>query len=298
MADTSSASVTPPETDAELELTDGRTLGYAAYGPADGDPLLYFHGTPGSRYTRVPETSLLEAHGVRQVTLERPGFGRSTYDPDRTLLDWPDDVREAADILGYEQFAIAGHSGGGPHTLACAHSIPDRVTSVGVISGMGPLDAPKATQGMEFKTRLGFTLARVPFALRPFLWLRTRKLRNDPDGFLDVWADSSAEADRETLQRPAVRAVIIQGMQEALKNGTKPPLHENRLFAQSWGFDLADISTPVDLWYGEQDTFTPEAMARHVVDAIPESNPTFYADEGHLLYFNRWDEILSTLNRE
>lgn len=297
MSDTS-PSIPPPDTERAIELSDGRTLGYATYGPSDGEPLLYFHGTPGSRYTRVPEPSLLEKHGVRQITLERPGFGRSTYDSDRTLLDWPADVREAADILGYEQFAVAGHSGGGPHTLACAHALENRLTSVGVISGMGPLDVPAVTEGMEFKTRLGFKLAKLPFALRPFLWFRARKIRTDPEGFIDVWADSAAGADRDTLQRPKVRAVIREEFQEALTQGTKPPLHENRLFAQSWGFDLDEISVAVDLWYGKQDTFTPETMARHVIDEIPTSNATFYADEGHLLYFNRWDEILSTLSWE
>lgn len=32
-----------------IHLPDGRNLAYAVYGPADGRPVLYFHGTPSSR---------------------------------------------------------------------------------------------------------------------------------------------------------------------------------------------------------------------------------------------------------
>ncbi len=298
MGDTSGASIPGPRTEGTLELPDRRTLGYAEYGPPDGDPLLLFHGTPGSRYTRIPDTSILDDHGVRQITLERPGFGRSTHDPDRDLLNWPSDVREAADALGLDRFRIVGGSGGGPFVLACAARIPDRLTAVGVMGGMGPLDAPKATDGMEWKNRIGFELARLPLVLRPFLWLRIRKIRSDPDGFIDTWADSAAAPDQRILQRPEVRAVFRQNFPEAVRQGTKAPLHETRLLVRSWGFDLAEIPISVDLWHGGRDTFAPLSMARYVADAIPSSTAYIYPDEGHLLHYDYWDEILSTLFRE
>ena len=108
----SSDSIPPPAIDETLTLSDGRTLGYAEYGPSDGEPLVFCHGSPGSRYMRHPDSSLLEKHGIRQVTLERPGYGQSSHQPGRELLDWPRDVREAADVLGFNQFAVAGISGG------------------------------------------------------------------------------------------------------------------------------------------------------------------------------------------
>lgn len=293
----SSSSISDPDTDGSLELSDGRTLGYAAYGPAEGDPLFFFHGTPGSRYTRVPDASILDDHGVRQITLERPGFGRSAYDPDRELLDWPDDVSEAADTLGYDRFAVAGESGGGPFTLACAARIPERLTGVGVIGGMGRIGTPDGMAGMEWKNRLGFKLARLPYVLRPLLWLRIRKIRNDTEGFLDAWAESGAAADRGILQRPEVRAVFRQAFPEAVRQGTKAPLTETKLLVRPWEFDFGDISVPVDLWHGEQDTFVPLSMAEHTVDRIPSCTAHIYPDEGHLLHYRYWDEILPTLQR-
>jgi pimeloyl-ACP methyl ester carboxylesterase len=289
------ASIPPPDEEGTLALSDGRELGYAAYGPDDGDPLFLFHGTPGSRYVRVPDTSILADHGVRQVTLERPGFGLSTFDPDRELLDWPDDVVEAADALGYEEFAIVGGSGGGPFVLACAARIPERLTHVGVMGGLGPLDAPGATEGMELTNRLGFRLARVPLVLRPFLWLRIRKIRSDPEGFVDGWADSASAPDAAILGRPDVRAVFRESFPESVRQGTKAPLTETRIHVSPWGFDLEEIPVHVDLWHGGEDTFTPEAMARHVAEAVPSAELHRYPEEGHLLHYEHFDEMLSTL---
>ena len=298
MEDTRSASIPDPATEGTLDLSDGRTLGYATYGPTDGDPLLFFHGTPGSRYTRVPDPSILDEHGFRQITLERPGFGRSTYDPDRELLDWPADVSEAAGALGFDRFAVVGGSGGGPFTLACAASIPERLTGVAVVSGLGPLDAPGATEEMALENRIGYRLAKLPFVLRPFLWLRIRKIRSDPDAFLDAWADSAADSDERILQRPEVRAVFRQNFPEAVRQGTRAPLQETRLHARPWGFALDDVPVHVDLWHGSRDAFVPVAMAHHVADELPSCTAHIYPDEGHFLHYDHWGEILAALRRD
>ena len=110
-----------------IKLRDGRTLGYAEYGDRNGVPVVFFHGTPGSRLMAVPawnDTSL----GIRLIAPDRPGLGLSTYLPHRTLLNWPGDVAELADALKLEKFIVAGVSGGGPHSLACAYALPDRVS--------------------------------------------------------------------------------------------------------------------------------------------------------------------------
>lgn len=297
MTDASSWSLPRPETEGVIDLSDGRQLGYAAYGPQDGDPLLFFHGTPGSRYTRIPDRSVYYNHGVRQVTLERPGSGLSTFDAGRTLLDWPADVREAADSLGFDRFAVAGESGGGPYALACAARLPDRLRGVGVVGGLGPLDEPGATDGMTLRNRLGFKLATVPLALRPFLWLRIRKIRSDPESFIDAWAASAPEPDERILQRPAVREMVRQYLQAGVRQGVETPLQETRLHVRPWGFNLANISTAVTVWHGGRDTFVPASMARHIVEAIPSCTANIYPDAGHLLIHDYADEILSALSR-
>lgn len=262
----------PPEmaTEGTIDLSDGRQLGYAEYGPPDGNPLLLFHGTPGSRYTVFPEPSLLDSYGFREIVLERPGFGKSTYDADRELLDWPDDVRKATDALDIDEFSLIGASGGGPYVLVCAARMPERLADVGIVSGLGPLDAPGATDGLALTSRFGFKTAPLPFVLWPFLWMIIQTVRVAP-GHDDL--------------------------QEGVRQGPKGPLHEHRLQVQPWGFELQEIPVHVQLWHGEQDSSTPISMAEYVAEQLPSSTLHTYPDEGHVLPEESHEEILSTLRR-
>src|SRR5262249_6304609 len=113
-----------------VTLADGRAIGYAEYGVADGIPIFEFHGLPGSRHYSL-RADALEAAGARLVTLERPGFGLSDPKPGRTLLDWPNDVAEVANHFGFDRFAVLGYSAGGPNAIATGYVLPDRVAVVG-----------------------------------------------------------------------------------------------------------------------------------------------------------------------
>ncbi len=108
-----------------LQLRDGRVLGYAEYGNPNGKPVFFFHGLPGSRRQRHPDNSIARELDARIVTIDRPGYGLSDFQPDRRLLDWPDDVAQLADALNIDQFAAIGLSGGGPYLLSCAYMMPD-----------------------------------------------------------------------------------------------------------------------------------------------------------------------------
>ena len=108
-----------------VRLSDGRTLAYTEYGDPRGTPVMFFHGTPGSRLFHHPDGSIATNLGARLVAIDRPGFGSSDPDPERTLTDWPADVTAVADALGIGELAVAGFSGGGPYVAACAAELPD-----------------------------------------------------------------------------------------------------------------------------------------------------------------------------
>jgi pimeloyl-ACP methyl ester carboxylesterase len=123
-------------------------------------PVFAFHGTPGSRLQIAIEDSPIRAAGVRLVCPDRPGYGLSTFQPGRRLVDWPRDVAHLADHLGIDRFAVMGISGGGPHSAVCAALIGDRVTSAAIVSGVGPLADPRATEGMMRSNRILTALSR------------------------------------------------------------------------------------------------------------------------------------------
>src|SRR6476646_8243913 len=98
-----------------FRLRDARRIGFAEYGPSEGEPMFYFHGWPSSRLeVKLVEEIFYEA-GARIIAIDRPGYGLSDFQANRKLTDWPNDVAELADHLGLETFGIIGTSGGGPY---------------------------------------------------------------------------------------------------------------------------------------------------------------------------------------
>ena len=123
-----------------VQLRDGRSLAWAEYGDPSGKPVLYFHGFPGSRIEPALGADDLARTEARLIAIDRPGFGGSTFQPGRRLLDWPNDVASFADSLALDRFACMGVSGGGPYVLACALRLGERLTRAAIVCGVGPLD--------------------------------------------------------------------------------------------------------------------------------------------------------------
>ncbi|MBK8794185.1 MAG: alpha/beta fold hydrolase [Holophaga sp.] len=96
-----------------LRLPDGRQLGYGVYGPPDGVPILDFHGIPGSRLEAALFAEYIQRPDLCFIGFDRPGFGRSTPLPGRSVADIGADVRSLVDHLKIERFIALGYSGGG-----------------------------------------------------------------------------------------------------------------------------------------------------------------------------------------
>lgn len=280
-----------------LRLRDGRFLGYAEHGNPTGKPLFWFHGFPGSRLEPQFLHETAAKRDVRVIALDRPGMGLSTFKRARTFLDWPDDVAQAADLLGIDRFAVAGLSGGSPYAAVCALKLADRLTAAGIISGIAPFDAPDATLGMSRQNRLLFTLGRrLPWLARLPMAALAFQARN-PDRLLRQVERSFAEVDRPIMARPAVRQVYKDDLTEAFRQGSRGPAWELVLYSRPWGFALEKIRMEVHLWQGEADANVPLSMGRYLAAFIANCRATFYPGEGHLLAIDRMDEILPSLLR-
>jgi pimeloyl-ACP methyl ester carboxylesterase len=96
---------------------------------------MHFHGAGSSRLEHPIENAASLTAGVRVLVVDRPGHGLSSFQKQRTLLGWANDIKELADQLGLEQFAVTGWSAGGPYALACAYALPERVKAGALLSG-------------------------------------------------------------------------------------------------------------------------------------------------------------------
>jgi pimeloyl-ACP methyl ester carboxylesterase len=279
-----------------MELSDGRELAWLEFGDPSGKPIIGFHGTPGSRLQIVIDEEPVRTAGVRLVSVDRPGYGHSTYQVGRRLVDWPDDVRQLADHVGIDRFGVIGMSGGGPHSLVCAALIPHRVAVAGVLSGVGPLTAPGAEEGMMptnvFITKVG---RRSTKPLEAVFGAMTRVQRRWPEQAMRMMANQLPEPDAAIVNRPEVRQIFIREARHASATSGKAAAQDFHLFTRDWGFRLEDIGIPVHLWQGDADRNVPLAHAQQMSAAIPGAVLHEVPGEGHMMSLDRTGEILSTL---
>ena len=282
-----------PEVDAELELSDGRALGYAIWGDPQGQDVLLFHGAPSSRMF-APDPAVTAARGVRLVTIDRPGYGRSDPQSGRKILDWPSDVEHLADALDLQEFAVMAHSSGGPYALACALAMPERVSRVVLASCVVPLDelTPELVGIGDDGHHLVELSRSDPERAATMIADSASWLLEEPDRFLSV---PRPEPDTRLLQQPQVRQMFAASVREAVRRGLDGYVSDEVLERRPWGYRLDDIMLPVVVWHGAQDGYIPQAHAETMASLLPNSRLRLDSDLGHGLVLVRWDDILQEL---
>lgn len=284
-----------------IQLPDGRKLAYNEYGASNGKPLFYFHGTPGSRLeaTLYMNEEMLQSFDARLIAVDRPGMGLSDFQPDRCLLDFPNDILALADSLGIERFSILTYSLGGPYGFACAYAIPPRLHKVGIVSGAALFTEPELMKNINEGTRKFLTLPREkPLLLHLFIGMMLGVMpRVAPKQFVAQASALLPEADSALLVgNPALQKGFVNTVREATKQGTRGVFHESLLTITDYGLRLQDIQMPIMLWHGEADQNVPLEMARYVASAVPKCEAKFYPNEGHLSLFKKHaEEIVRAL---
>ena len=268
---------------ARLQLADDRQLGYLCCGADTGRPFFYFHGVPGSRHEATLIDRTAKALDIRVMSVDRPGYGLSDYRPDRRLTDWPQDILALADALGLDQFGAIGVSGGGPYALACAHEIAERLTSIGIVCGLGPVYKAELLQGMKASSRLAFYLADAyPWLFKCLYGQPLKRLAAaHPESLVRLLAYYNGGADRPLLLRPDILNTIAQSLPHAFQRGIAASMQDLRLYQQPWGFELSDIRKQILLWHGTGDSVVPCRHSEYMHARLQHSKLTLVPKEGH-----------------
>ena len=277
---------------------DGRTLAFVERGAEDGVPIIVFHGTPGSRYTRHPDPGLYERHGARMVVYDRPGYGGSDPKPGRSVADAAADIAAIADELGFERFAVVGGSGGAPHALACGALLGDRVLRVGALVTPAPSD----TDDFDFFAGLADLNVKEfgaalegPEAIDAYLQPFVDEMQRDPDSVIEQISSELPEVDRAIVARPEFRKIMLESFDEAIRQGVRGWADDDLAFAKPWGFEPEAVEVEVRLWQGELDVLAPRSHGEYVASRLPNARFELLEGGGHFLD-EEWAVVLDWLS--
>lgn len=252
-----------------MQLDDGRTLrGYDTGGAADdGVTVLWHHGSPQTGAPLEPLLLAAAQRNIRLVTYARPSCGGSSPSIGRTVASAANDVRQLADTLGLGRFAVMGASGGGPHALACAALLGDRVTGVVSIAGLAPFTDERWFDGMV-----------APGGLRSALRGRDARARFAETEEFDL--RSFTAADWAALAGGWAALADDAGTADAA--GPDGLIDDDVAFVSPWGCDLSLITAPLLITQGGRDRVVPPSHADLLARHCPAAELLLRPDDGHI----------------
>lgn len=280
-----------------MTLADGRVISFDTYGDPDGVPVIFNHGFTDSRRIRNPDESLTASLGVWVIAPDQPGVGGSSPLPNRRMVDWGADMEQLADHLGLAEFAVAGHSGGSPHALSIAVRMPDRVTRGVLASPVGPFDRGDyrkmlAMQDLKYIVRLHHFHRLLRWAYRA----EAKQAHRDMDAFLAEAAKGDPSDEPTFFASPEQKAMFIDNFTTGFEQDDEG-VYEMTLALWDWGFELADVPQPFDVFYGDADDVLEPAMPAQVTDQLLNGTPHVWPGAGHYGFVDtdRWRQFLTAV---
>jgi pimeloyl-ACP methyl ester carboxylesterase len=259
--------VTTPHADEVLVLADGRRLAWAEWGDPRGAPLVFFHPSPGSRML-CPDPSATTAAGIRLISVDRPGYGRSDPVADPSLASFIRDLERLLDHLWIGQVPVVGWSGGGQYAAASAAILAERVSGVALVA--------------------------TPAADDQLRWL-TPEFRK----LAELAAEGSGRAltsfGDHTLLRPEAKRGLMEMWKESGRTGTAGLSADVVAASRPWGFAPADVRVRAALFYGEKDSVIDAEHCRWWARALAEVDVTIVARSDHFVVFTAWPDILNAV---
>ena len=282
-----------------IDGPDGRRLEVATTGPASGRTVVVHHGTPGTASLVHFFDELAEEYGLFVVGLSRPGYGASTRREGRVVGSVVEDVHAVLDALRRDRYLAVGWSGGGPHAIACAALGAPRCLAAWSLAGVAPTDVDfDWTAGMGPENVAEFELARAGGPeYDAFMEVAAAVMSAaTPESVIADFGGLLSPVDQAALAGASAREFMASSMREAFATGWRGFYDDDRAILAPWGFDLAAVSVPVAVWYGEHDLMVPPSHGRWLAEAIAGAVTSYFPDDGHVsLVFHHGRDLAAAL---
>lgn len=274
-----------------LPRPGGRRLAFLDYGPHAGEPAIVFHGFVAGRSLPPQLAEALQAHGLRPIVPQRPGFGLTSPAEGDYLAEAAADLAALTDALGADDVALFARDGGTAAALAFAATYPQRIAR-------GVLLNPRAPRGLSRGHRSGPVRRMTSLILQhPHLigglgdFIR-RRTRSD---FLDTALTQTLGAiapDRDALEDPAVRAQLIRDIQAQFAHSSAGYSAEHAVYAQGWRAPSVTAGGPWTVtWSTELSATVDEAPWR----ALPDVGFLPLAGAGVLAQFTHAEALAALI---
>ncbi|MER7009817.1 alpha/beta hydrolase [Saccharopolyspora sp. NPDC000359] len=273
----------------QYRLPDGRDLAWAEWGPEDGTPVLLCPGAATSRRLGFG-TGAVDALGIRLISVDRPGVGASDPAPGRTLDSFAADIAGLRrDILGTAELAAVGYSAGGPFALACAAA--GVAARAAVVAGADEFASSHDGLPEDLRAMVELAAADPAAAERSFAEF------GSAEALWQLITSCSPPVDLAVYRSPEFEPVFRQALAEGFAQGPAGYARDTLLAMSRWPFAVADVRTPVDLWYGGLDT-SPSHSPDHgttLAGRLPSARHHLVPDAGGALLWTHAEPILRTL---
>ncbi|WP_020481679.1 alpha/beta fold hydrolase [Methylomonas sp. MK1] len=239
------------------------SLEFSQFGAADGQPVIYFHGTPGS----PDECEIFDLHG-KQHHLNIICYDRSTIDPRLQGCAYYQCIAdEIAKKVGDKPVDFIGFSIGAFIALQVCRAMNGQVRSLHLVSAAAPLDAGNFIDAAAGKAV--FRLAQNHPSAFQWLasvqgWLASRF----PGLLLRMLFSSAATKDQALVADQVFRTTMIRTLKTCFKRDSLRYARDIIAYVQPWKATLADISVDTHIWHGAEDDWSPVAMADYFASAL------------------------------
>ena len=226
------------------------------YGIKILNTVVFCHGMPGS----AADAELLRQTNPDAKIIALPLLDAVSENLDLGMQNAFD---AALDQAGESQVHLVGFSIGTMVAIKLAAMRPESVSQLSLISAAAPLSLGNFLPKMAGKPVFDLAM-KHPKLLRLLTWFQGAIVRVSPNTLIKMLFANSGPREKELLTDPSFTEILIQGLSASLVRRSASYIAYVSAYVTDWSDTLHRVKSPVTLWHGTKDTWSPPEMAEEL----------------------------------
>ncbi len=274
-----------------VKTQEGRRLSGRAYGPRDGDPVLFIAGA-GMGKSMLFGEEVLPQHGIRVLTMDRPGMGASDPEPNRTMTGTAEDYRIFTQALlgtGAASVPVVANSQGGMFGLALAAL--GFAAALVLVSPADEVQYPAVHDKLSPQaTQLSDLAVSSPDSARKILQDFSAKSMED----MVIGGSTAKDAEFYTSEPFLTR--YRRALSEGFAHEGVGYVQDTMLAMRPWNIDMTQVRCPVSILFGEDDKVHSPDHGLVLQSRLETATRRLFPGEGGSLLWTRAGDVLDIVH--